>query len=162
MAHPPPDPTPQLSTLNGMISLALGSSVDRTGEIQAALDFLSEQHRDKDQHHTPPKINRSEMIRNLVHLHVQNPESFGFRLWDLSREQCEPLWLRAHLLRELRRLSGYRDALLLVIGLRQSICPPGKYWTTARAAHYRRTLAYIENQAVRFKTPCTRLNILFA
>lgn len=155
------DPFQRLTTLNAMVSLAAGTDPESTGQMHAAIEFCRESKATGSEDQSDAPIDYRELVRRLVRFHIQHRESFGFRLWDLSEETYEPLWVRAHLMRELRRLAGCEQALLLICGLRDAICPPGRYWTQARAEEHRRALSYIETLSLQFKTPRTRLSILF-
>ena len=159
------DPYENLAALNAMVSFATGSESAKTGEIQAAIQFCrsqAEQKREnRGQFARETAKAYSEVVDRLVKLHVEDPESFGFSHWNLGSHPYDPLWIRAHLVRELKQISGFRQALLLITGLRSAICPKGKYWTEKRAVRYREAITYIENLALNFKTPRTKLSLLF-
>jgi hypothetical protein len=159
------DPFDNLAALNAMVSLATGSEAFKTDQIQAAIEFCRVQ-AERSNHKRGALAQETakaytEVVDRLVKLHLSDPESFGFSHWDLGSHAYDPLWIRAHLIGELKKIAGFREALLLITGLRNAICPPGKYWTNRRSARYREAIAYIENLAVQFKTPTTKLSLLF-
>ena len=159
------DPFENLAALNAMVSLATGSETFKADQIQAAIQFCRMQaERSLGVGSVYAKETAraySVVVDRLVKLHVSNPDSFGFNHWDLGSHQYDPLWIRAHLIRELKKISGFQEALLLITGLRSAICPPGKYWTGKRSIRYQEAIAYIENLALQFKTPRTKLSLLF-
>jgi len=160
------EPFDKLPAINSMLPLAVGSDTEKADQIRAAIRFCQFQAVQCGQPapgSTLEEITRAyrEAVDSLVKFHISDPDSFGFRHWNLSAHPYDPLWVRAHVIRELKLLAGYRQALFLVTGLRRALCPEGKYWTRDRARRYREALDYIESLALQFKTPSTRLSVLF-
>lgn len=159
------DPYENLAALNAMVSFAMGGDPQQADQIQAAIRFCRQQAErageQQSQHARETARAYNDIVENLVRLHIEQDDDFGFSHWDLGAHPYDPLWIRAHLVRELKKISGFPRALLLVTGLRQALCPPRKYWTQKRAERYREAISYIENLAMQFKTPRTRLSLLF-
>lgn len=159
------DPFENLAALNAMVSFATGSDSYQAGQIQAAIHFCREQAERASVRNTQTDRATAQayhdIIDRLVKFHTREDENFGFSHWDIGSHAYDPLWIRAHLIRELKKISGFAEALLLITGLRQALCPPRKYWTQKRATRYREAISYIENLALQFKTPRTRLSLLF-
>lgn len=159
------DPFDNLAALNAMVSLAAGSEPARADQIQAAIQFCRRQASltSGRSNSLSREISRaySETVDRLVKLHGKDPAAFGFSHWDLGSHPYDPLWVRVHLIQQLKKISGLPEALLLITGLRHALCPPGKYWTEKRSLRYREAIAYIEHLALQFKTPSTRLSLLF-
>ncbi len=159
------DPYENLAALNALVSIATGTDHEKTDQIQAAIEFCRNR-AESTGSHAGQKTREtakaySDTVDRLIKLHVRDPERFGFGHWNLERHGYDPLFIRAHLIKELKRIAGYPEALLLITGLRQALCPPGKYWTRKRAQRYREAISYIENLALQYKTPATRLSLLF-
>ena len=159
------DPYENLAALNAMVSFAAGSDNFQADQVQAAIHFCRQQaERATGQNTLSAQATAEayqEIIDRLLKLHLQEDLNLGFSHWDLGSHPYDPLWIRAHLIRELKKISGYAEALLLITGLRQALCPPRKYWTQKRATRYREAISYIENLALQFKTPRTKLSLLF-
>jgi hypothetical protein len=89
------------------------------------------------------------------------PVSLGFSHWHVPRlEDFSALWIRQAIVGQMKKLAGRREALLLVTGLRDSICPPGKYWTRARQAHYERVRGWIEDLACAWASRGSKLQVV--
>ncbi len=159
------DPYENLAALNAMVSLATGTDQFQSDQIQAAIQFCRNQAEvvssSKSQQAMETSKAYTDIVDRLVKLHVEEGSSFGFGHWNLGHHEYDPLFIRAHLIKELKRISGFEEALLLITGLREALCPPGKYWTQKRSTRYQEAISYIESLAVQYKTPKTKLSLLF-
>lgn len=87
--------------------------------------------------------------------------SSGFGHLDLGSQAFSPLWVRNRLIRTLKSIGGYSDAMLYVIGLRAALCPKGKYWTPRIQRRYEETIAYIDQLAAKWCAAGTRLTVIY-
>lgn len=148
----------RLRSLNALLNLVMGSDPQLASDLRAAIDF-AQKHPSAD-----PQGNLflEDSIRKLIELHQQGGHRCAFEHCDLSSlEDDDPLWIRAHLLRHLRRLAGAGEGLLLVTGLRRLVCPVGKRWTEQRKALYRQRLQYCQQLVASYASPGLRLQLIF-
>lgn len=87
--------------------------------------------------------------------------SYGLFHLDLRGRGFDPLFIRSELVQGLRRIAGYRRALVVVTGLRESIIGPSGYFTTKRREEVDAATAYIDEFAAQWTTENTELNILY-
>ncbi|MFW5883749.1 MAG: hypothetical protein ACOCVG_05215 [Verrucomicrobiota bacterium] len=149
----------KLKSASGLLVVAAGADRRQTAEVQAAIDFLRSE-RDQGRQETPPEL-YDRTIEDLLRLTRPGSEGWGFRHWNLRGDRYDPLFIRARLLRELRQLAGFPESLLLVTGLREALCPPGRYWTQKVEQRYHEAVDYIERVALKYNTPSTRLSLVF-
>ena len=147
----------QLQTLNEL----LGSFADpeQAQHVRHALEFAYEVH--------PELLAESSLadsVDRLAELHFggDGPSSdFAFAHWHVPQlEVFSPLWIRQAIVTEMKKLAGRREALLLVTGLREVVCPAGKYWTQAREADYQRVRGWIDAIACAWASRGSRLQVL--
>jgi len=89
-------------------------------------------------------------VRRLADLHLGEEEERAIALahWHVpAMEVFSPLWIRQAIVAEMKKLAGQRAALLLVTGLREAVCPPGRNWTKVRAAEYERVRGWVDELA---------------
>lgn len=89
------------------------------------------------------------------------PPSYGLQHIDLRRRGYEPLYLRGEIITALKALAGYRHALLLITGLRHAVAPEAKYWTQRLRREHQEAVAFIDELALQYATPSTRLTLLY-
>ncbi|EDY82955.1 hypothetical protein VDG1235_2578 [Verrucomicrobiia bacterium DG1235] len=87
--------------------------------------------------------------RSIVDL-VAAPEAQGY----------SELALRARLLEALKRTCRFERPLLVLTGLKESICPAGKRWTTRRKAEYQNAIAYARAFCQSRTRPSSHLNLI--
>ncbi|MGB0370332.1 MAG: hypothetical protein ACPGN3_03215 [Opitutales bacterium] len=148
----------KLHTINQLFSAASGTDAYQAEQISAALRYAQNQD-------NPFKRNAKpfdEEVRELIQMHLdQKSDTHGVAVWDLREHDYDPLWIRYQIVNQLRRIAGYPEASLIVVGLRNSICPKGKYFTESRKQRYQQAVEYIENLALNYCTQRTKLNLLF-
>lgn len=87
--------------------------------------------------------------------------SYGFFHLNLTDRGFDPLFVREELLQGLKRIAGYETTLIVVTGLRSSICPKGKYFTRRQQEVYAHARDYVDRLAQRYSTANTHLSILY-
>lgn len=87
----------------------------------------------------------------------------GFYHWDASLTLASPtpLFTRAEIMAGLKRLSGYREATLLVTNLRPALLPPKARATPRRKREYEEALAFIRELAAARTVRGSNLQLLF-
>ncbi|HKK19289.1 MAG TPA: hypothetical protein VJ952_11465 [Opitutales bacterium] len=154
---PRPDPVDQLRTLNEL--LARVSDPERSEHARRALEFFHREHPDE-----AAQVQLGSYVEKLARLHFGEqgePERLGFCHWHVPQlEVFSALWIRQAIVGEMKKLAGRREALLLVTGLREAVCPRGKYWTQARQAEYGRVRGWIEELACAWASRGSRLEVV--
>jgi len=96
-----------------------------------------------------------------LHLGEEGERELALAHWHVpAMEIFSPLWIRQAIVGEMKRLAGQRAALLLVTGLREAVCPPGRNWTKARAAEFERVRGWVEELAAAWATRGSRLQVV--
>lgn len=147
----------KLYSLNQLMALATGSNQELVIQIKNAIDFSLEDGEESQAGFHSLTRSAEQMLK----LHMNNDTSCGFEHCDLRDEKDEPLFIRARVLKSLRLLSGYDEAILLISGLRQLACPDGKRRTAQRKNRYREWIEYIESLAAQHSSPKTNLRLIF-
>ncbi|MGB0744697.1 MAG: hypothetical protein ACPGSB_09235 [Opitutales bacterium] len=154
---PKPDPVEQLRTLNEL--LARVSEPERSEHARRALEFFYREHPD-----AAADVNLPGYVEKLAYLHFGEkgePDNIGFAHWHVPLlEVFSPLWIRQAIVGEMKKLAGRRESLLLVTGLRDSVCPPGKYWTAARQAQYQRVRGWIDELVCAWASRGSKLQVI--
>lgn len=154
---PRPDPLDQLRTLNEL--LARVSNPERSEHARRALEFFYREHPDE-----AAQVQLGPYVAKLARLHFGEPGEpmeLGFAHWHVPQlEDFSALWIRQAIIGEMKKLAGRREALLLVTGLRESVCPPGKYWTQARQSQYERVRGWIEELACAWASRGSKLQVV--
>jgi hypothetical protein len=150
-------PVDQLRTLNDLLGQLCGA--EQAGHARRALEFVIEER--------PDWINEERLgdcVDRLAALHVEQQQAgagFAFAHWHVPRaEDFSPLWIRQSIVTEMKKLAGRRQGLLLVTGLREAVCPPGKYWTERREFQYRRVSGWVEDLAAAWASRGSRLQVV--
>lgn len=96
-------------------------------------------------------------------LQEQEPltSSCGLYCINFNNLSYDPLWIRGELIGALKHLAGYETKLLLITGLRNALCPSGKYWTRRVRERYEDAMNYIDQLALNWSTPNSTLNIVY-
>ncbi|MGE9297387.1 MAG: hypothetical protein ACQKBV_13975, partial [Puniceicoccales bacterium] len=100
-------------------------------------------------------------IGKILKLHLQGRRDVGFAHCDLTGADDDPLFLQPEIMRALRKVGGCREAIVLITGLRRTVCPPGRYFTSKRQQTYRRSQGFIEELAAKYSSRKTRLRLVF-
>ena len=152
------DPVDQLRTLNEILGRTFASDVERAENARRALEFFSRE--DADQ---VTQLCLRDCARKMARLHFGDDESsqLAFAHWHVpSLEDFSPLWIRQAIVTEMKKLAGRRQSLLLVTGLRETICPRGKNWTNKRQAQYERVRDWIDSLACAWATRGAQLQVV--
>jgi hypothetical protein len=150
-------PIDQLQTLNQL----LGSVADpeHAEHARRALEFAYQEHPE-----AMAEISLVDSVERLARLHFDGggyPADFAFTHWHVPKlEDFSPLWIRQAIVTEMKKLAGRREALLLVTGLREVVCPEGKYWTQARESDYQRVRRWIDELACAWASQGSRLQVM--
>lgn len=154
---PRPDPVEQLRTLNEL--LARVSNPERSEHARRALEFFYREHPEE-----AAQVQLGSYVKKLARLHFGEqgePENTGFSHWHVPElEVFSALWIRQAIVSEMKKLAGRREALLLVTGLRDAVCPSGKYWTQARQSQYERVRGWIDELVCAWATRGSKLQVV--
>lgn len=147
----------QLRTLNELLGRV--SDPERAEHARRALEFAYKEH-PEDLEHVP----LGDYVDKLANLHFGacgDRADFAFAHWHVPRlEDFSPLWIRQAIVVEMKKLAGRREGLLLVTGLREAICPVGKYWTRHREVQYQRVRDWIDELVCAWATRGSRLQVV--
>lgn len=151
------NPVDQLRTLNELLGRV--SDPERAEHARRALEFAYQEH--------PADlalISLGEYVDQLRRLHFGDsgePAECAFAHWHVPwLEDFSPLWIRQAIVVEMKKLAGRRKGLLLVTGLREAVCPVGKYWTKPREARYQRVRQWIDELVCAWATKGSRLQVV--
>lgn len=154
---PRPDPLEQLRTLNEL--LARISDPERSEHARRALEFFYREHPNE-----AARVRLGSYVARLARLHFGEsgePAELGFAHWHVPQlEDFSALWIRQAIVGEMKKLAGRREALLLVTGLRDAVCPAGKYWTQTRQSQYERVRGWIEELACAWASRESKLQVV--
>lgn len=157
MPAPRPDPQEQLRCLNALI--ARFSDLERGEEAFRALEFFYREHPDE-----VARVDLGTYVERLRHVYfgeAGEPQHLAFAHWHVPQmEAFSPLWIRQAIVARMKRMAGHRQALLLVTGLREAICPEGKYWTTNRSAQFQRVREWIDALACAWASRGAKLQVV--
>ena len=124
-------PLEQLRILSELLARSYGADPEGAIHAQHILDYFSEEAADEMQ-----QLSMQGCASKLAQMHL-GPEDLrevAFAHWHVPESiGASPLWIRQAIVAEMKQLAGRRRALLLVSGVRESICPAGGYWTSARS-----------------------------
>lgn len=152
------DPVEQLRTLNELLARTGASDPERAEHARRALDFFSREQADG-----ASGVSLADCAAKLAKLHLgeEGDSELAFAHWHVpSSEASSPLWIRQAIVGEMKKLAGRRAALLLVTGLREAICPPGRRWTKARETQYQRVRDWINELACAWATRGSQLQVV--
>lgn len=143
-----------LASLNRLLHLATESDPELARHIGTAVEFAQ-----RTGNPDFEELNRA--VEQLLKLHLQGRRDAGFAHCDLTNADDDPLFLRPAIMQALRKVGGCREAIILITGLRRSVCPPGRYFTSKRQQTYSHTQEYIEQLAAKYTARKTRLRLVF-
>jgi hypothetical protein len=160
MPKPKAKPVDQLRTLIQLLGRM--SDPERAEHARRALEFAYQEHPEDLE-----RLSLGDYVDRLARLHfgeagkgVENA-AFAFAHWYVPRlEDFSPLWIRQAIVVEMKKLAGRREGLLLVTGLREAVCPVGKYWTKQREAQFQRVRNWIDELACAWATRGSRLQVV--
>lgn len=132
----------QLRVINQLVAAVTGSGDDVARQIQAAIAFSRKQRQEASEW-----ARLGQAARRLFDIHTAGRERPCYAHCELDGELIGPLWLQARILRVLRQLDPHRESLLLVTGLKASICPKGQRFTRRRQRLFEQYVAQINRQA---------------
>lgn len=154
---PRSEPLEQLRTLNEL--LARISDSEKSEHARRALEFFYREHPEE-----VALVQFDTYIEKLARLHFGEegePESLAFTHWHVPLlDDFSPLWIRQAIVAQMKRLAGRREALLLVTGLRDAVCPPGKYWTKSRESQYQRVRGWIDELVCAWASRGSKLQVV--
>lgn len=148
----------QLRTLNELFAHTGASISDSAEHIRRVLDFVS-----KEQSEETVELSFAEGANRLARLHFgpEEERNLLFAHWNVSNNELfSPLWIRQSLIARMKQLAGSRAAFLLITGLREAICPSGRYWTKKRQDYYDRVCDYINELVCAWSTSGSRTQIV--
>jgi hypothetical protein len=152
----------RLRVLNEVLSRAAGSDPESAEHARRALEFFAVE--EENGAGEPPdgeRLLRGAEALARIHFSRGSSTPAAFAHWHVPLvEGAGPLWLRQAIVGEMKKLAGRRDALLLVTGLREAICPPGRYCTRARQAEYDRVRGWIDDLACSWAARGSRLQVV--
>lgn len=129
MNHPTPEELAKWQCLQSLF--APWGDAEMTRHLKSAIEFALT---GDDQGFAPVTLFTEAAIR--VARERMGERSFGLEHWPVQPSDLDPLWFHHRLVKILKNLSGLRESLLLITGLRQALCPEGHYWTEALQKRY--------------------------
>jgi len=151
------DATERLRLLNQLLGRI--SDPEKNDHARRALEFFFDENPDE-----IAEVRLDLYIEKLARLHFGEAEesaALAFAHWHVPRhEEFSPLWIRQAIVARMKRLAGRREALLLVTGLRDAVCPVGKYWTQARQAQYDCVRGWIDELSCAWATRGSKLEVV--
>lgn len=147
----------KLDSLNNLMAMAVGTDRDLVSQIKHAIAFTQEHSSDD----SSAIGSLTRCAERLLNLHLQGRARCGFQHCDLRHQHNDPLWIRAQFLDAMRGLSGCRDAVVLISGLKDLVCRPGQYWTKTRQRDYLQTQQTIEELAAAYAPHRMNLRMIF-
>lgn len=139
----PLNTTNQLETLNELFFQFTQSDPELTENAKQAIRFFSKESQCRDS-----KSSLNLGIERLIELYfgLPNERYIGVEFWPVeSEDYLGTLWLRNHIQKRLLRLSGYREGMLLITGLRAVIFRGHHYWTQSCENEFKELKTWIES-----------------
>lgn len=152
------DVVEQLRTLNEVLARTNASDPERAEHARRALEFYSIELAG-----TASSLSIRDCADKLVRLHLGADEhpDLAFAHWHVpTLEDFSPLWIRQAVVSEMKKLAGRHQSLLLVTGLRESVCPSGCYWTQKRQLQFDLVRSWVEDLACAWVTRGSQLQLL--
>lgn len=152
------NPVDQLRTLNEILARTSASDIESAENARRALEFFSLEQEDHN-----VQICLRDCADKLARLHLGGNDEgeLAYAHWHVpALEDFSPLWIRQAIVTEMKKLAGRRQSLLLVTGLRETICPEGKKWTSKRQAQYERVRDWIDVLACAWATRGAQLQVV--
>lgn len=152
------DVVEQLRTLNEVLARTNASDPERAEHARRALEFYRLEHA-----HTDSLVSIRDCADRLVRLHFGSEEhsELAFAHWHVpTLEVFSPLWIRQAVVGEMKKIVGRHQSLLLVTGLRESVCPAGSYWTHKRQLQFDLVRSWVEDLACAWVSRGSQLQLL--
>ena len=152
------DVVEQLRTLNEVLARTNASDPERAEHARRALEFYQ-----LEDAHTDSLVSIRDCADRLVRLHLGNEEhsELAFAHWHVpTLEDFSPLWIRQAVVGEMKKIVGRHQSLLLVTGLRESVCPEGSYWTHKRQLQFDLVRSWVEDLACAWVSRGSQLQLL--
>ena len=147
----------QLRTLNELLGRV--SDPDRAEHARRALEFAFQEQPDE-----LANVSLGKYVDKLARLHFgeeREPSELAFAHCHVPLlEDFSPLWIRQAIVTEMKKLAGRREGILLVTGLREAVCPEGKYWTKHCESQYQRVRNWIDELACDWTTQDSNLQVV--
>ena len=89
------------------------------------------------------------------------PATHAFVRLDFTDRTWDPLFARQDIIHQLKQHAGTDHVFLLVRGLRKALFPAARYQTRARAEAYLEATRFIDQLALRWSTPSSRIHLLY-
>ncbi len=129
---------------------------DMTRHLKSAIEFALT----GDEHGLAPVSVFTEAAMRLAR-DKMGERSFGLEHWPVVTSDLDPLWFHHRLVKILKKLSGLRESLLLITGLRQALCPDGHNWTQALQKRYQHLADHIVLTAKQYVHPKGRFTLIY-
>ena len=155
---PKADTLEQLRVLNELLARTSGADPEGAEHARRILDFFAVEAEDDWE-----RLSLESCAAKLASMHLGDEalRQIAFAHWHVpSSSCCSPLWIRQAIVAEMKKLAGRQQALLLVTGLREAICPERGYWTKAREAQYRRVRDWIDALACAWASRGSQLQVI--
>ncbi len=154
------DAVERLRILNEVLGSA-GGDPESAEHARRALDFFAVEEGASADTEAGERLCRGVEALARIHFGGDGDVPVAFAHWHVPPvEGAGPLWIRQAIVGEMKKLAGRREALLLVTGLREAICPRGCYWTRARREQYDQVRGWIDDLACSWATRGSRLRVV--
>ena len=152
------DTLEQLRTLNELLAQTRGADPEGAENARRILDFFEAEAIDE-----LDRLSLEDCAEKLANMHLGDEalRQVAFAHWHVpGASHCSPLWIRQAIVSEMKKLAGRRQALLLVTGLREAICPERRYWTKARETQFRQVRDWIDELVCAWATRGSQLQVI--
>lgn len=114
----------------------------------------------------PPSAQNEAFTKAALELlaeHSKNDGPHCFSHWNCFTDdrRFDPLWARLELINIFKKLAPCPRSTVLITGLRQAICPPGRRWNRALHREYQEAIALIQEIARNWSTSRAEITLLF-
>ena len=154
------DPIQQLRVCNALFAQTGISSPECAEHVCKAIDFFAKEQLEG-KGNKPFSFGQS--IGKLVRLYLGEQGLHELAFVHLHAPQLEdfsPLWVHRAVVQHMKKLVRRRAGLILITGLREAVCPPGRYWTEARKAEFNCLQAWVNALICAWADKNTRLQII--
>ncbi|WP_269527229.1 hypothetical protein [Coraliomargarita parva] len=153
-----PDPIDQLNALNELLAQLGQKDPEFAEHAKRALLFYRQE-----QTGGPDSESLQRYVERLANLYLgeAGERELALEHWHVpAMEDFSPLWIRQAIVSRMKALAGQRQALLLVTGLHEAVCPPGRRWTANRTEEYRRVRNWIDELACAWASKGAQLQVI--
>ena len=149
-------PVDQLRTLNELLGRV--SDPERAEHARRALEFAFQEQPD-----LLANVSLGEYVDKLACLHFgegRESSDLAFAHWHVPLlDDFSPLWIRQAIVTKMKKLAGRREGMLLITGLREAVCPEGKYWSKHCESQYQRVRNWIDELVCEWATQGSNLQV---